>query len=501
MARALMICGTGSESGKSVLVTALCRLLARRGIRVAPFKAQNMALNSGVTPEGGEMGRAQIVQAEAAGIPPHVDMNPVLLKPVGEHGSQVVVHGKVIGTMDAATYYATKQTLWNAVTESYARLSRNYDVIVLEGAGSPVEMNLKHTDIVNMAMAEYADAAVVLVADIDRGGVFASIIGTLELLTPHERRRIVGFIINKFRGDMSLFHDGLRFITTRTGKPVFGMVPYIKDLAIPGEDSVALDRAALYTCDGNGLLKVGIIRLPHIANYTDFDPLFADPRFAPHYVMSPHQITWCDICIIPGSKHVAADLLYLQKRGFSTALSHYHQRGGRIVGICGGYQILGHEIKDPHRVESEINIVTGLGLLDVTTTMHTEKTTQPVRCSIQLPGTQQCCDVTGYEIHMGITVPKKGATVAFLTPDPGAQHVAGVARPDGTVWGTYVHGLFEHDGLRDAFFQWGRGGRTVQEHAGTFSYRQFKEQQYNSLADIVDRHVAVDRILKYVIAV
>ncbi|MEI6128089.1 MAG: cobyric acid synthase [Pseudomonadota bacterium] len=307
MAKALMFLGTASESGKSVLAAAFCRILKRKGIRVAPFKAQNMALNSGVTPDGREMGRAQIVQAEAAGIEPHVDMNPVLLKPTSEKASQVIVHGMVKGNMDAAGYYREKRTLWPLITRSYDRLAEQYDIIILEGAGSPVEMNLKKNDIVNMAMAEYADAAAVLIADIDRGGVFASIVGTVELLEPSERKRLIGFIINKFRGDVSLLRDGLSFIKKKTGYPVLGVLPLIQDLYMPGEDSVSLAvrKSSKLSCHGG--IAVGVIRFPHISNYTDFEPRECDPRFYLEYFVSPEKLGTYDVVIIPGSKNVFSD--------------------------------------------------------------------------------------------------------------------------------------------------------------------------------------------------
>lgn len=494
MARALMFVGTGSESGKSVLAAAFCRLLHRRGIRVAPFKAQNMALNSGVTPDGREMGRAQIVQAEAAGIAPQVDMNPVLLKPVAEQGSQVVVRGVAGPTMSAGDYYQEKKRLWSIVTESYDSLARQYEVIVLEGAGSPVEVNLKDNDIVNMAMAAHADAAVLLVADIDRGGVFASIVGTMELLTPQERERVIGFIINKFRGDAALLRDGLQFLETKTGRPVFGVVPMLKDLYIPGEDSVSLDRPAVHQREWDGAVTVGIIRLPHLSNYTDFDPLLCDPRFSAQYLTTPRQVLRCDVCIIPGSKNVAADLLFLCERGFDRALQRYHEQGGRIAGICGGYQMLGRRIHDPHGVESDRIEMEGLGLLPVVSTMHTTKTTLPVQCRMQLPGGRSCT-VAGYEIHMGTTHVCEGAGAQHISPDHASQHVAGIASADGTVWGTYVHGLFDNDTFRDLFLTWA-GGRVDGTEAAGFCYRGFKEKNYDMLADAVERHVGVARIFK-----
>lgn len=494
-AGAVMFLGTGSESGKSVLAAGFCRLLHRRGIRVAPFKAQNMALNSGVTHDGKEMGRAQIVQAEAAGIEPDVDMNPILLKPVAEKGSQVVVRGVARGNLSAAAYQRSKRRLWRFITESYTRLARRYDIMVLEGAGSPVEVNLKKHDIVNMAMARYAGAAVVLVADIDRGGVFASIIGTMELLEPAEREQVIGFIINKFRGDRKLLRKGLEFIERQTGKPVLGVMPMLRQLYIPGEDSVSLDRPAPYQNACQASVTVGIVRLPHLSNYTDFDPLLADPRFCAQYLTCARQVFLCDVCIIPGSKNVAEDLRFLRECGFVDALTNYYGRGGKIVGVCGGYQMLGLEICDPHGMESRKKKISGIGLLSVITTFNKRKTTRMVKCRLQLPGQPTLHDISGYEIHKGVTKPLGTAQPWYMTPDKSLRHVAGISAPDGKVWGTYVHGIFDDDGLRDSFLRWAKGTSVI-EGVSDFSYRDFKEKNYDMLADAIARHVDVDYILK-----
>ena len=483
-----MFVGTSSDSGKSVLAAAFCRILKRRGVRVSPFKAQNMALNSGVTTEGHEMGRAQIVQAEAAGIAPHVDMNPILLKPTSEMGSQVIVQGVARGNMDAAAYYENKKRLWPAVTESYDRLAAQYDVIVLEGAGSPVEVNLKQNDIVNMAMAEYADASVVLVADIDRGGVFASIVGTVELLEEQERQRLAGFIINKFRGDATLLRDGLDFIKRKTGFPVLGVVPMLRDLYLPGEDSVALDRKFLQQPTHASSLSVGIVRLPHMANYTDFDPLELDPRFSIEYVLSAKSLGGHDVIIIPGSKNVPYDMQFLNQSGLAVALLRYEQAGGRVVGVCGGYQMLGLQIRDPHGVESkDFKDVAGLGLLPITTIFEPTKITRQVDAAVTLPGQKKPAALTGYEIHMGRSLLEEGCDCdiqAFL-----------VAGPDGRVWGSYVHGLFDSDQMRDALIAWNFGN--YDDVAPTsFSYHAFKEHNYDLLADTIEKQVNVDYIFK-----
>ena len=488
MTKSLMFVGTSSDSGKSVLAAAFCRILKRRGVHVAPFKSQNMALNSGVTPEGHEMGRAQIVQAGAAGIAPHADMNPILLKPTSEMGSQVIVQGVAHGNMDAAAYYENKKRLWPAVTQSYDRLSAQYDVIVLEGAGSPVEVNLKQNDIVNMAMAEYAHASVILVADIDRGGVFASIVGTVELLEQHERQRLAGFIINKFRGDGSLLRDGLDFIEQKTGFPVLGVVPMLRDLYLPGEDSVALERKMFQQVKQTAGVSVGIIRLPHMANYTDFDPLELDPRFSIEYVLSAKSLGGHDVIIIPGSKNVPYDMQFLRQSGLFDAVLRYVQAGGRVVGVCGGYQMLGRQIRDPHGVESkELSEVAGLGLLPITTIFESTKITRQVNAAVTLPGLRQPATLIGYEIHMGRSLLEEG----------GDCHVQEflAAGPDGRVWGSYVHGLFDSDQMRDALIAWDSGSEDGVS-LSSFSYQAFKEHNYDLLADTVEKQVDVGCLFK-----
>jgi adenosylcobyric acid synthase len=505
MAKSLMFVGTASESGKSFLATAMCRILKRNGIRVAPFKAQNMALNSFITLDGGEMGRAQVVQAEAAGLEPQVDMNPVLLKPTSEKGSQVIVQGIVAGNMEASEYYAMKRSLWPRITESYDRLAKRFDVVVLEGAGSPVEMNLKQNDIVNMAMAEYADASVVLVADIDRGGVFASIIGTVELFEQREKERLLGFIINKFRGDASLLKEGLAFIEERTARPVFGVVPYARDLYVPGEDSVALERKS--KPKGNLTHEVpslAVIHLPHLSNYTDFDPLESDPRFKTDYIDTPKYLSRYDGVILPGSKNVFFDLSFLVDHDFKDALYQYYYRGGKIVGICGGFQMLGHIIKDPYGVESSSEYINGLELLPITTTMEKQKVTARVKTVFRLPGDDHSDEVEGYEIHMGKTTVLDEQAVLFLRTDH-AQGLDGnkgdgIATLDGRIWGTYLHGLFENDRFRSIFLNWvinaDRKGDLDEVSNKSFSYARFKEENFDKLADLVEHHVNVHHIFE-----
>ena len=496
MAKALMFVGTSSESGKSIMAAAFCRILKNRGLRVAPFKAQNMALNSCVTRDGREMGRAQVVQAEAAGLEPDVDMNPILLKPSSEFGSQVIIQGVVRGTMDAGSYYSMKKLLWKNVTESYDRLVCQYDCMVLEGAGSPVEMNLKDNDIVNMAMAEYADARVILVADIDRGGVFASILGTMELLDMQERERLIGFIINKFRGDIKLLRDGLTFIEQRTQKPVLGVVPYLSNLYIPGEDSVALSRKTNLLnrniCAG---ATIGIIRLPHISNYTDFDPFEADSRFQVDYLHAPRNLGTYDVIILPGSKNVFFDLKFLHETGFIQELLAYVDRGGKIVGICGGYQMLGMRIEDPHGVEDRIGEMPGIGLLPIYSVMEQNKITKRTSGPFTVPGNACATEIEGYEIHMGRTFPLPDADVLLLRNNGSGDGNSDIARRDGRVWGTYLHGLFENDVLRTQLLTW-INKAAITENQNGFSYRAFKEQNYEILASVVEQQVNTAYILQ-----
>ena len=347
------------------MTAGLCRLLKRRNVNVAPFKAQNMALNSAATPEGDEIGRAQALQAAACGLPSHVDMNPVLLKPNSETGSQVVVNGKPIGNMSVVEYHAYKPTAFAAVEAAYNRLADRHDVIVLEGAGSIAEVNLRQHDITNLKAAAMADAPVLLVADIDRGGVFASILGTLQLLTPDERQRVTGIIINRFRGDVSLLAPGIEEIEERTGVPVLGVVPWI-DLHLPEEDSVALDRKINTASETNKRLTIGVVRLPRISNYTDFDPFEAEADVDLIYLEDPASVADCDLVILPGTKSTLDDLAILRQSGFAAAIQHFHADGGRIIGICGGFQMLGHSISDPDKIESKQTEACGLGLLGET---------------------------------------------------------------------------------------------------------------------------------------
>ncbi len=495
--RPLMILGSGSDVGKSIMVAGLCRIFRQEGIRVAPFKAQNMALNSFITPEGGEMGRAQVVQAQAAGLPPHVDMNPILLKPSSEVGSQVIVHGRVYGNFPARDYYRLKPRLVRKVMESYRRLSRAYDLIVLEGAGSAVELNLKKNDLVNFNMARRAGAAVLLVADIDRGGVFAATIGAFHLLTAGERRMLRGFIINKFRGDATLFEEGVTIIEKRTQRPVLGVVPYAGDLVLPEEDSVALTRKRLTGAwEEDGGLRIGVVRLPHISNYTDFDPLEQEPGVTLRYLDHRDELGGLDLLILPGTKNTISDLLYLKDSGLFGRIQAYAQGGGRVVGICGGYQILGQEVRDPLGVEGDPRTEAGLGFLPVVTTMAGAKTTTQVEARV--PDRPDYGKLSAYEIHMGVTEPRGQGRPAFeiISRNGRPLKVAdGWVSPDHGVWGTYLHGVYDNDGFRRGFLQElarTRPGEDITTPAT--SYENFQEAQLDRLADLLRRHLDMAQI-------
>lgn len=452
--RSLMFCGTGSDVGKSVLTAGFCRILSNRGIGVVPFKSQNMALNSAVTPEGGEIGRAQAVQAEACRIPPHVDMNPVLLKPNSDTGSQVIVHGVPVGNMSVREYNSFKPEAFGKIRESFRRLRERSDFIVIEGAGSIAEINLKAHDIANMKVAEMAGCPVILVADIDRGGVFAQIVGTIELLEPEERRRVQGVVINKFRGDPSLLRSGIEFVEKRTGVPVLGVVPWFSGFRIPDEDSVPLQKKrAAGTAEGK--LAVGVVRFPRISNYTDFDPLEYEPDVHLSYLERPEQVTGLDMLILPGTKSTIADLTFLEESGLAEAVKGFP---GPVVGICGGYQMLGRRVLDPDGVESARAEAVGLGLLDVETVMQPVKATHQVTAQLLEGGGKVAPglagELSGYEIHMGeTTLAPSVEPFASITTRSGRAVTMqdGAVSPDGRVVGTYLHGIFGNTGFRSAF--------------------------------------------------
>lgn len=447
-----MVQGTSSHAGKSILVAALCRILARDGLRVAPFKAQNMSLNSYATPDGGEIGRSQAVQAAAAMVSPRVEMNPVLLKPEGERRSQVVVMGRPQAVASPREYHRLQAAIWKQVTPALDRLRSEFDVVVIEGAGSPAEINLKRQDIVNMRVAIHARAPVVLVGDIDRGGVFAQLIGTMELLEPEERARVKGYVINKFRGDPSLLDPGLDFLTERTGVPVVGVLPYFSDIHIPEEDSLGLAPGA--PADDETAVDVAVIRLPHIANFDDFDPLRHEPGVHLRYVNGAAEFGSPDLVVIPGSKTTISDLDWIRSEGIDGLILAARRSGTPVVGICAGYQMLGMRLLDPLRVESSRAEAPGLGLLPISTTFTGDKATH--QTFVRVVGDhgllRGCRDTeaVGYEIHMGETT-GQDVLRPFVIQTRSARPVdlpEGALDEDGLTLGTYLHGLFQNRGLR-----------------------------------------------------
>jgi cobyric acid synthase CobQ len=442
---AIMFQGTSSNAGKSILTAAMCRILLQDGYRVAPFKSQNMALNSFVTRTGGEMGRAQVVQAQACRLDPDVRMNPILLKPSSDTGSQVIVGGRPVGNMDVDQYIRYKPEAFEKAKEAFGSLADEYDVIVMEGAGSPGEVNLKHHDIVNMNMARHAGAPVLLVGDIDRGGVFASFVGTMEVLAEWERKLVAGFVINKFRGQESLLRSAIEFTRDRTGRPVMGLVPYLRNLGLPEEDSVGFKSGVFDdTSPPDNSLEVAIIDVPHISNFTDFDPLRIEPDVHLRIVRSAQDLGQPDAVIFPGSKNVIEDLLYLQQTGLDRKIKDLFAMGKtELIGICGGFQILGRRIADPHGIESGRKAIQGLGLLPVETVLAREKTLTRVKAT-HLPSG---LPVQGYEIHHGQT---DGACLSTVVQREDGEAIGG-GMEDGSIWGTYLHGVFDADEFRRWF--------------------------------------------------
>ncbi len=497
-AKTLMIQGTASSVGKSILVTALCRIFRQDGYAVAPFKAQNMALNSFVTKEGGEIGRAQAVQAEAAGIEPSVDMNPVLLKPEANARSQIIVRGKLAKSISANGYYSYTPYLLKTVESSLNHLRSAYDMVIIEGAGSPAEINLREREIVNMRIAKMARAPVLLVGDIDKGGVFASLVGTMELLDESERSYIKGFIINKFRGDLRLLQPGLEFLEKRTAKPVLGVVPYFRDITIAQEDSVYLEERQENRLSAD--LDITIIRLPHISNYDDFDPLEEECRV--RYITHPSELGTPDLIILPGTKSTFSDLAYLWQSGLAENILQQARDGRPVVGICGGYQMLGKSLHDPEGVESTEGSALGLGLLDVVTTFIPQKATTQVKASVTadrglLEG-MQGQELVGYEIHMGQTKSEPSLSVfhVFETPQGEVDYSDGTLNAQGTVFGTYLHGLFHNPNFRRTLLNSLRRHRGLPERwDGAMTE---KETQYNKLAELVRHSLDIDAIYKIV---
>ena len=485
-----MFAGTGSDVGKSIIATGFCRIFRQDGYSPAPFKAQNMALNSFATPEGLEIGRAQAVQAEAAGVACHTDMNPLLLKPQSDHTSQVVLNGKVLGNRDAWDYFRKegREELREAVFAAYDRLAARHNPIVMEGAGSLAEINLRDSDLVNIPMARHAGADIILVGDIDRGGVFASVYGSLMLLPEADRKLIKGIIINKFRGDMRLFDSGRKMLEDLCSIPVLGVVPYYHDIHIEEEDSVSL--AAKSAAAERGKVNVAVVLLRHISNFTDFDNLERDPRVHLFYTNNVDEIAKADIIIIPGSKSTLDDLHELRRNGAAQAIVQARRAGATVLGICGGYQMMGRTILDPDHTEGELEALPGLGLLPTVTTMLSEKITRQVRFAFaDGDGTMQ-----GYEIHMGETVAADGGTIRPLNRLENGQEDGCFA--DDKCMGTYIHGILDNPAFVERLLAPHAG--KVSANAAPFDYQEFKEQQYDLLADHIRRYVDVDLLYKII---
>jgi len=501
-AKVIMIQGTGSSVGKSVIVAALCRIFYQDGFRVAPFKAQNMALNSFITKDGGEMGRAQVVQAEACGIEPTVDMNPILMKPTSDMGSQIIVQGKPVGNMQAQEYRNYKSKLVSVVKDSFLKLAGNYEVIVIEGAGSPAEINLREDDIVNMRMAQIADCPVLLVGDIDKGGVFAWIVGTLEILTKEERERIRGIIINKFRGDKEILQPGLDYLEKKIKRPVLGVIPYFRDIRIEEEDSVNSEKNKYNAPPVSGKINIEVLYLPHISNFTDFDPLEREEDISLRYVKMEERLGEPDLLIIPGSKNTLDDLYCLKKSGYQKEISNRLKKGTVIVGICGGYQMLGRELCDPEHTESSKEKIEGLGLINGATTLKSKKNTFQVRARLlPNPFFDNQDELSGYEIHTGETVLSGEEKPLFKITKRGFTQTDindGVVSEEGMVWGTYIHGIFDNNSFRRAFINFLRSKKRLAisscVHQDKISYQEEKDREYDKLSCLVRDNLDMDKI-------
>jgi len=481
-ARALMVQGTTSNAGKSLLVTALCRWLVRQGVRVAPFKPQNMALNSAVTVDGGEIGRAQALQAIACQLEPQIDMNPVLLKPNTDTGAQVIVQGHAVGNMDAGCYHAYKHIARTAVFEAYRRLASRFDAVLVEGAGSPAEINLRTDDIANMGFAEHVDCPVILIADIELGGVFAHLYGTLALLSKSERVRTLGFVINRFRGDLELLRPGLDWLEENTRRRVLGVLPDLHGLHLDAEDSLARRQGAAPVADTEHM-RVVVPVLPRISNHTDFDPLVLHPQVDLRFIGRDDAIPPADLIVLPGSKSVRSDLAWLRERGWEAVLQRHVRYGGKLIGICGGFQMLGTQVHDPLGLEGDPGTTPGLGFLAMETSLEPEKQLRNVRGRLAIGD----AEVKGYEIHAGITRGPALARPAVLLD----SHCDGVLSHDGQIFGTYVHGLFDLDPACTALLHWAGLRRQRQT-----DFRATREAAIDRVADAVQEHLDTEWLLR-----
>lgn len=479
---ALMIQGATSDAGKTAFVTGLCRLLTRQGYSVAPFKPQNMALNSAVTSDGGEIGRAQALQAKACGIPSHTDMNPVLLKPNSDTGSQVIVQGHAIGNMDAKSYHLYKPTVLKSVLDSYYRLSQKHDFILIEGAGSPAEINLREHDIANMGFAEAIDCAVLLIADIERGGVFAHLFGTLKILSKSEQNRIMGFIINRFRGDRDILQPGIEWLEKKCQKSILGVLPYLHNLHLEAEDSLNITQST--TAKSATHLKIIVAKLPKISNHTDFDALRLHSQIDLQFIADNEVIPSADIIIIPGSKSVRSDLKWLLKNGWQKAIQKHCRYGGKLIGICGGFQMLGTEIHDPHAIEGNAGSSAGLKLLDMTSILEKNKILKNRSGTLMLNN----ANVSGYEIHCGISTGSALNTPAITFNDDVQD---GVLTSDGLILGTYLHGLFDSESAISAILQWAGLDNPLESN-----YHDKSESSINQLADAIESCIDMNQIYK-----
>ncbi len=473
-----MVQGTTSDAGKSVLVAGLCRVLARKGFSVAPFKPQNMSLNSAVTPQGAEIGRAQALQAQAAGIAPHVDMNPVLLKPNSDKNAQVILAGKPLQDMDAVNYHQYKTLAMDTVMSAWHRLGQRFDHLLVEGAGSPAEINLRDRDIANMGFAEKADVPVIIIADIDRGGVFAHLVGTLELLSPGEQERVCGFVINRFRGDISLLEPGLDWLQRRTGKPVLGVLPYLHNLQLDAEDAIDVAQVAKEA----NRLRVVVPALPRISNTTDFDALRLHPQAEVTYIAEGQAPPPGELVVLPGSKNVREDLDWLRRNGWEPYLQRHLRYGGKVLGICGGLQMLGNEIHDPDGIEGSPGSSMGLGLLEISTVLRPGKTLLQAHGAITALGAA----VRGYEIHCGETH-RAAETQSFITLDDKRED--GAISADGQVAGSYLHGLFDQPAACAALLRW--AGLDAAKEVDRDAIR---ERELNRLADCIEQHLDLQRL-------
>lgn len=482
---ALMIQGTTSDAGKSITVAGLCRVLKRRGISVAPFKPQNMALNSAVTANGGEIGRAQALQAFACDLEPHIDFNPVLLKPSGDQRSQVILQGKAVSHLEARAFGSIKELAFQSVLESYQRLQNQYDMVMIEGAGSPAEINLRKNDIANMGFAEAVNCPVALISDIDRGGVFAHLVGTLQLLSPSEQQRVIGFIINKFRGSLDLLQGGLDWLHDYTQKPLFGVLPYLHDLRLDAEDAIRIDP------NSDGTIRVKVPVLSRISNHTDFDPLAAHPDVNLEFIKSGESLADADLIIIPGSKNVRAEMQHLINNNWDQQIKRHLRYGGKLLGICGGYQLLGTRIDDPHGIEDKAGSIKALELIDIHTELLPHKQLKQVTGHFAIGNLQG--ELSGYEIHCGLSHETAlQSPFATITDQQGEHYNDGVVSDDKQIIGTYLHGLFEKADSLNQLIHWVTGQSSSHQ---LNDWDHTRREQLDRLADCFEQHLNIDQMI------